>query len=545
MLAIEREMSRMDVARSRRRFGLLIALAAIAVPLLAAGPAHAAMAGANPATTGLRPALRSAQITSFNSTTGATTIQVCFDQAISSTPFAAGFQVGSYRQAETAGDSASRDPNGRCANVVYSSSFIDPQQRTYVHVDLGAVVNPAIGAPAGQNGPDSVALNGSNSHNGTRGHATSPDLEGITLSQAPPAVNYVMDEPVAGAANGAGDYSVTLQDGTTVPNPGGGVTFSGNTVTVPYAPGTLGSPGNQVVRGTVEYNRVAEATQGITNVNRMTATAPGTGGFSSNPDLIAITVSADGQTADFTFDENILPAGGSISGGSLYVGTSDSLNLCFNAVALTAADIVNGNTVRVTTPNLACGGGVTPDQINEYFVWGDVDPGIVEGTGAPAGRTNPVAGIPTGTNQGAFANGFTTGPEAFSTAFDTSTGVVTINLDQRFASFNTPSIILVDDSGSETPFSPTTVSGSGGPAGPTVARAQFTPGEVAGARSLFLSGATVLPPAFVTANGYGNVDQILSPTPTAKRQHKHRHVVRHKAHGVHVKMAQKQALRNR
>ena len=196
---------------------------------------------------------------------------------------------------------------------------------------------------------------------------------------------------------------------------------------------------------------------------------------------------------------------------------------------------------------LFCGGGVTPDQINEYFVWGDVDPGVVEGTGAPAGRTNPVAGIPTGSNQGAFANGFTTAPEAFSTSFDTTTGVVTINLDQRFASFNTPSIILVDDSGSQTPFSPTTVSGSGGPAGPTVAQAQFTPGQVAGARSLFLSGVEfgVLPPAFITAAGYGNVDQILSPTATAKRQHKHGHVVRHKAHGVHVKRAQRRALHRR
>ena len=76
----------MQAAIRRTRFRVLIAFAVVAVPLLAAGPAHAAMAGANPGTTGLRPDLRSAQITGFNSTTGATTMQVCFDKQISSTP---------------------------------------------------------------------------------------------------------------------------------------------------------------------------------------------------------------------------------------------------------------------------------------------------------------------------------------------------------------------------------------------------------------------------------------------------------------------------
>ena len=83
-----------------------------------------------------------------------------------------------------------------------------------------------------------MALNGSNSHNGTRGHATSPNLEGIMINQAPPAVNYIMDEPVIAASTAAASYSVTLQDGTTNPNPGGGVTFSGDTVTVRAAAGT-------------------------------------------------------------------------------------------------------------------------------------------------------------------------------------------------------------------------------------------------------------------------------------------------------------------
>ena len=206
---------------------MLIALAAVGVPLLAAGSAHAAMAGANPGTTGLRPDLRSAQITGFNSTTGATTIQVCFDKQISSTPAALGFRVGSYGQFERAADSASRDANGSCANLVYSSIFIDPQQRTYMHVLYGSVVNPSVGSPAGDNLEDSVALNGSNSRNGTRGHAVQPDLEGISLSQAPPAVNFIYDEPLSaiGTAAPCNGYTVLRQDGTTTTVAGTGATF--------------------------------------------------------------------------------------------------------------------------------------------------------------------------------------------------------------------------------------------------------------------------------------------------------------------------------
>ncbi len=49
-----------------------------------------------------------------------------------------------------------------------------------------------------------------------------------------------------------------------------------------------------------------------------------------------------------------------------------------------------------------------------------------------AGNTDPEGGVPAGGNAGAFANGFTTGPEAFSRRSDNSTGVVSIVLDQSW-----------------------------------------------------------------------------------------------------------------
>ena len=249
-----------------------------------------------------------------------------------------------------------------------------------------------------------------------------------------------------------------------------------------------------------------EATEGFGNTVRMTAPAPGTGGFSSRPDLTAVTVDATSTpaTADFTFDEDITAPGGVIPAGSFRVTGSDALIGCTNGAALGAGDIVNGNTVRVPLDAVATNStNCNANAQNEYFVWADVAAGTVDG----ATLSNPEAGVPTGANQGAFAAGFTTGPEAFSTTFNNTTGVVSVVLDQRFATSTLGNINLVDDAGSELPATPTTVAGAGGAAGPVVAQAQFTPGEVSGARSLLLDSG-----AFTTAGaGYSNVDQFLAP----------------------------------
>ena len=108
----------MQSAIRRTRFRVLIAFAVVAVPLLAAGSAHAAMAGANPATTTLRPDLRSAVIASVNTTNGETVIQVCFDKQLD-TVSSNNFAVGTYAQQTTLPDSVTNDAaNNQCVNAI-------------------------------------------------------------------------------------------------------------------------------------------------------------------------------------------------------------------------------------------------------------------------------------------------------------------------------------------------------------------------------------------------------------------------------------------
>ena len=120
--------------RARRRYRIAIAILAVAAPLAGAGSAQAAMAGANPATTGLLPDLRSAKITNVNADTGASTVQVCFDKPIASTPDHSEFFLGNYRQDEVASDNVVRDSNQKCANATWSSSDVDVTQRTYIRI---------------------------------------------------------------------------------------------------------------------------------------------------------------------------------------------------------------------------------------------------------------------------------------------------------------------------------------------------------------------------------------------------------------------------
>ncbi len=79
-----------------------------------------------------------------------------------------------------------------------------------------------------------------------------------------------------------------------------------------------------------------------------------------------------------------------------------------------------------------------------------------------------------------------------------------------------------------------------------VANAQFTPGQVAGAKSLLLEGVGSFGAAFLSTFGDGNVNQVLSPTATPKRQVKHGHVVRHKAQRrIHMSKHLRRAIAHR
>jgi hypothetical protein len=484
-------------------------------------------------------------VTNVSTTTGATTIQVCFDKQIASVPDASQIFLGGYRTApilpgeEHAADSAVRASNQNCADATWSTNDEDVTQRTYVRVgNPGLTTTPSGGAACavvalsnGQcNLPDSVALNGSSTHNGTRGHSTGPDLEGITINPAggvAGVVNYVFDQRVGLASNAAGCFAATLQNGTESTNPGGAApftpVFSGNVVTVPFAPGQLGGAGNPVVRGTVTPACVFGKRTPIGlefNISYESANAPGTAGLSNRPDLTDVSLTANNQNVVFTFDESVTPGANFATGFGLT--NSDNLTGC----ALGAPTAAGSQVVIPLT-----GGCQT---IDEYVVWGEVVNNTV--VGVTTGNNNVNQGVPAGGNANAFASGFTTGPDAFSVTFNTSNNTAAIRLDQRCGGFSLTGVDLIDDAGALIPGNPTAVAGCGtATPGPATVVAQFPTGAVTGARSVLLEGPEINPPfgAFATFIGYGNVSQVLAPSAVAKRQYRNGHVVRHKA--THVR----------
>jgi len=484
----------------------------VAVPLVAPVAANAAMGGAIPATTTLRPDLRSATVRAVNTTDVTTTVRLCFNKALASLPAAGSLRIGTYRQATVSADSATRaSDNMNCADAVFSSADVDVTQHTHATAAAGAVAALNNGR---ENLGDSTALvqlaGASATNNGTAGKSTAPDLTGITVANSTDTINFIFDQNVgASSANPArfhfNDQAGTVFTGIASPVP----VITGNVVSVRFAPGVVAT----AVRGYVDAAAVQARTTGAdANATDFSVARPGSSGLTNRPDLQSTSLSAGGTTVDFVFDETI---GGVPAAGSFFVDLADGT---FRAA--TGAAIVNGNTVRATFA-----GG---DSQNEYFIGADVaDSAGIFGLALPAARTNTAGGLPVGGNAGAFATGFTTGPEALRVAFDNSTGVASILLDQRFFTSNSTSFLLIDDSGTQLAAAPISVSGAGGAAGQSTVRVSFTPAQLSGARSIGLNGG-----ALTTFIGASNVVQQLSPTASAAVLRKGSGVKSHKAAGL-------------
>jgi hypothetical protein len=118
---------------------------------------------------------------------------------------------------------------------------------------------------------------------------------------------------------------------------------------------------------------------------------------------------------------------------------------------------------------------------------------------------------PAGGNAGAFARGFTSGPDVFAATDSKSTGVVTIAVDQRvFAAVGT-GFFAVDDTGF--PVAGSTAGSVGIPtqaAGPELITVAFSPGQVTTMTNLFVAAGSM-----DTPTGDLNVAQDLSVTSTA------------------------------
>lgn len=504
----------MSVNPKRLRALPLAVMVAAAVPLVAPVAANAAMGGANALTTSLRPDLRSATVQSTNAVDDTTTVRACFSKPIASLPQAALFAIGDYKDDDAGDDlhatSAVRS-SANCADAVFPND--DATQFTYLTALGSDGTAPDSGISAvSTNGfgniQDSTALIGSNTHNGTRGFSSAPDLVGIQVNNALSAIDYTFDQRVASVPGVlATDFVANNPDGTevqsldhlTAPRQ---ISADRLTVRVFFAAGDV----TNVVRAFVADGAVDAKDDpgggGQSENGLRSAARPGTDGNTDAPDLVSVVGSADGSTVDFTYDRTLT---GAVAPADFMVGRSSSQFITPVAVAIVGGP-GNSNTVRATI------GGA--DQFsNEFWVEGASLEGAVTGV---VGGDSTAGGLPMGGNVGAFATGFTVGPEALRVTFDNATNTVQVLFDQRWGNDNEPDFKLIDDQGSQIAAGAINVAGGGALLpGQTTATVTFPAGTVAGARALLLQQGAV-----ETIGGlfFESRVQAISPTAPAARK---------------------------
>jgi hypothetical protein len=345
----------------------------------------------------------------------------------------------------------------------------DLKSYSFGSVDDNQVVFNAGGSQAPGNIGDSTANLDSNSHNGTVDHTTAPDLVGVGV---PDTTNnqliYSFDQETR--HSGAGSPSDWIDQGTgrflfydsngvahpgvpigadnagnvlvqfctgvglpltiasfctnTTPNPDPvstakrAVVYRGsqNTANSDPSPST-GSPSNNT--GAVKENGGDNQSNSPTE----SVAVPGTSGLTNRPDLLSAALVPGPQGTnqiDYTF--------------SVPISTGNASN--FTAVASNAEEgggeaetVISPTTVRVTFPSDFQLFQEELVKASAYGPHGSDAKGAVLSVNAPKG--NSTGGVPVGNNAGAFATGFSNGPDAFSVTFDNATGGVAVQMDQR------------------------------------------------------------------------------------------------------------------
>jgi hypothetical protein len=432
-----------------------------AFPFLASGVAQAAMAGANPLTTSNRPDLRTIHTnTSFDTAT------YCFDKVVANVGAPNEFTLGGYRwdvvapmQASAVSSSNQQCVEGTVAPKSTYGGTRDLGSYSYGSVEQQAVHSNAGGIGAPGNIADSTANLDSNSHNGTVDHTAGPDL----VSVFPPDVTnnriiFTFDQPVA-CGTALGNQSSTApnnlrflyydQNGT--PHFGVAigcdsvgdisVQFSTtnsvtNAVRAVVIRGTSPSEGQpQTAFGSSSFNSnnpncaVAEQGGDPQTCNPTEAVAvPGTGGTTARPDLTSAAIVQSGgnptNQIDYTFNQPIASA----SAGDFTAVLSNA-----HEISGTGEQVLPNNVVRVTF-------GSALQNIQEMVVkasaYGTATPGpgcAVLSVNLVGGQhvCNTTGGVGVGGNAGAFATGYTTGPDFRSVTFNNSSGEVVLQADQR------------------------------------------------------------------------------------------------------------------
>jgi hypothetical protein len=479
---------------------LAVGLVALAVPFVGASVAQGAIGQSTPPSTAA-PDLVSANIV------GANFVQVCFDQPVDLAPGAGpgDVLVGGYKSGVFTPGIQIVSLGNNCIRTQITAS--DVEAYTIVTVAAGTVRNEA---DVTENLTDSTPLLGSDTQNGTRGNTTGPDLQNVILLGPENQIIYAFDQDIecdgAGPDGGSpGDYSFSTQNGVEH----NGIAFLGcsdNVVNVLFAPADNVSQ----ARSAWVYPGGAFAFHASGDSNQLFSVIAGGGGITVRPDLLsAELVNSDGSSDQmrFTFDEGVglnEPAAfTAIYSDSPNVETGDS------------AQVVNNSQVLVSFTNLS--------NRTEYVVGGAVleDPPGAFGAGV-FGTNGPnfSAGKPAGDNAGAFALGWTTGPDAVSASVNQADGQVTVIMDQRNRTGSIDCAQLVNSDG-QLFGSPSTATTTSSLSVPNVSPVtyQFNQNELAQAVAVYVGGplfggcTSLFSPRDATQDvnvSWPNVDQIFS-----------------------------------
>jgi len=515
------------------------------------------MGGALPLTSTFRPDLRTVTLVASNAA------QYCFDKTLNGAAVGpakdfmlGGYNAGTFGQQQitsafattTALSAVLDDTNPMCIDVVFPTTpnpnsaptitggKADLNQYTFGSVAAGAVFTNTHAEP---NDADSTALTGSTTNNGTTGNTVDPDLTGVVVNTTFNTVNYVFNKNIGGINVGAGQGFFLINSAGQIcrEDTAANITFSANVATVVFPTAAGGDctsftafpkPVNAAVRAGVDSGVVNNATaDGFHNLDAESVVVPGTSGTTGLADLLSAVVSSDGNTVAYTFDKPI----GTVPGpGAFLIQSGDGET----ASGTGTPTISNTATTGTVTVPFAQG-----SQFNEYDVKASVFPGAVTVLNEPTSG-NTYGSVPVGDNAGAFARGFTTGPDATGVTFNSTTGQAVVTFDQRVDLVTTPpkpaGFILLDQDG--TPVASAAATGATGvpsAAGPVQITVSFPPAAFAVAKALEICGApdnigTLTPPAecgatvqlqTVQSSGAGivghdpNVQQILTPFATS------------------------------
>jgi hypothetical protein len=408
---------------------IAVVAAALALPLFAVGTAQAAMAGANPGVTTDRPDLMSATIVS------STEVQACFDKPVTLVE-SSFFQLGGYAAANTKsslGTTTVDGANNHCVDAMYNPATIgDVDQYTFLTVESGAVNYGSVPNPANENRQDSTSLTGSDTHNGTTGLTIAPDLTGIASPTASEissnSLVYEFDQAVASAdpsdilmINDAGNYC-KASGASVIAN------TNGRDVLATFP--TTCFEVTQAIEGEASDDAVFAANDLATGnpmETQPTPFAPNGGVPIYDPYLVSATLDASNPDAiDYTFNQPVAVVDGS---QFCYTGSLGHAQ----RVCAPPADVTN---ISKTVIQATFGGTLAKEQ--EYGVlaqvyggdlgneFRDSEPGACGANGCNLDQSTKL-----GDNAGAFARGFSTGPDVTAVSFNQSSDQATVNVDQR------------------------------------------------------------------------------------------------------------------